>query len=111
MKLKKINCIITLESAHALMPIPFEGQEKAWPQSSQKIFNSLVAKAAEKVIVSPGGYSAYKMQVRNEWMVNQCDTLIAVWDKSPGGTANCVAYAKNINKHIIYIDPRLDSSI
>ena len=31
--------------------------------------------------------------------------LIAVWDGSSGGTANCIKYAKNMNKNIIHIDP------
>jgi uncharacterized phage-like protein YoqJ len=52
-------------------------------------------------------YSAAKMQIRNEYMVNACDKLIAVWDHTPGGTENCVKYAQSINKDIIYIDPRL----
>ena len=89
-----------------LAAIPFEGQEKAWPEASQKTFNLLRKLAAEEVIVSPGGYSASKMQVRNQWMVDNCDVLIAVWDGSSGGTGNCVEYAKSVNKEIYYIDPR-----
>lgn len=89
-----------------LAAIPFEGQEKAWPEASQKIFRLLRKLATEEVIVSPGGYSAHKMQVRNEWMVDHCDKLIAVWDGTPGGTANCVTYAESVGKSIIRINPR-----
>lgn len=88
--------------------VPFIGQEKAWPQPSQKTFNTLIKLAAEVVIVSEGGYAAYKMQVRNEWMVDRCDKLIAIWDGTPGGTGNCVKYAESKNKEIIFISPRLD---
>ena len=88
-----------------LAAIPFEGQEKAWPEESQKIFRLLRKLAAEEVIVSPGGYTANKMQVRNEWMVDHCDKLIAVWDGTEGGTGNCVKYAKSIGKDIYYINP------
>ena len=87
--------------------VPFEGQEKMWPQQSQSIYNKLLSKASERVVVCDGGYSAFKMQVRNEWMCNKADALIAVWDKTNGGTANCVKYAQSIKKEIIYIDPRL----
>lgn len=87
--------------------VPFVGQEKAWPQASQKIFNKLLEKAAEVVIVSEGEYSAYKMQIRNEWMVDRADKIIAIWDGSKGGTGNCVEYAKSKGKEIFYIDPRL----
>lgn len=86
--------------------VPFEGQEKAWPKQSQMTFHLLLRMASEKVIVSPGDYSAAKMQVRNEWMVDHCDKLIAVWDGTSGGTGNCVAYAQKSEKNIIRINPR-----
>lgn len=87
--------------------IPFEGQEKMWPEKSQKAYHQLLKHATEKIIVSPGGYSAYKMQVRNEYMVKECDILLVCFDESSGGTANCINYARSINKEIIIIDPRL----
>jgi|SRR6185369_2948528 len=86
--------------------IPFEGQELAWPEASQKTYRILRKLASEEVIVSPGGYSADKMQVRNIWMVDNCDSLIAVWDGSKGGTGNCVEYAKSVDRKIYQIDPR-----
>lgn len=85
--------------------IPFIGQENAWPEKSQNIYHALLKLAAEQVIVSPGGYSAAKMQIRNEWMVDKCDTLIGVWDGTPGGTGNCMEYAKSVNKSIFRINP------
>lgn len=88
--------------------IPFLGQEKAWPEKSQKTYRALLKKAAEQVIVCEGSYAPAKMQIRNEWMVDHCDTLIAVWDGSSGGTGNCVRYAKSKSDLlIITIDPRL----
>lgn len=85
--------------------IPFEGQEKAWPKSSQDFYTYLLGVAKEVVIVSKGGYAAYKMQVRNEWMVDNCQTLIAVWDGTAGGTGNCVEYAEKIGRQIERINP------
>jgi uncharacterized phage-like protein YoqJ len=85
--------------------IPFHGQESAWPTSSQETYKTLLKEAHEIVIVSEGGYSAHKMQIRNEGMVDHCDKLIAVWDGTPGGTANCVSYAKNKGKEIIRVNP------
>lgn len=86
--------------------VPFINQESKWPTFSQETYNKLIKLASEKVIVSDGEYSANKMQIRNEWMVDRCDQLIAIWDGSSGGTGNCVNYAKSKNKSIIYIDPR-----
>lgn len=89
-----------------LAAIPFEGQEKAWPEASQKTYKLLRKLATEEVIVSLGGYSIDKMQTRNIWMVDHCDKLIAIWDGTKGGTGNCVDYAKSINKDIYRINPR-----
>ena len=50
-------------------------------------------------------YKPYLMQVRNEYMVNLADKVIAVWDGTSGGTGNCVAYAEKKKKEIIRITP------
>lgn len=90
--------------------VPFEGQEKNWPADSQRIYNILLNKASEKVIVCDGGYSAHKMQLRNEFLVDQCDVLLACWNgEKSGGTYNCMNYCtrKFPNKKILIIDPSL----
>lgn len=84
--------------------IPFIGQEHMWPVSSIATYRSILTQAAEVVVVSEGGYSAHKMQLRNEWMVDHCDGLVAVWDGTRGGTANCVVYAERKHKPITRID-------
>ena len=85
--------------------VPFVGQEKAWPIASQTTYQKLIKLAKEVVIVSEGEYAPIKMQIRNQWMVDHCDTLIAVWDGSAGGTGNCVKYAQSVNKNIVRINP------
>jgi len=85
--------------------IPFIGQERNWISSSQKTYYKLLDKAAEKVIVSEGGYSPHKMQIRNCWMVDHSDLVIGCWNGTSGGTKNCLDYAKSKNKKIIIIDP------
>lgn len=74
--------------------VPFEGQDSLWPHSDQVRYAKLLGRAHEVVVVSPGDYSAWKMQVRNVWMVDRCDRLVALFDGvSPGGTRNCVNFA------------------
>lgn len=73
--------------------VPFEGQELAWPLESQYEYRSLIACCASRTVVFPGGYCAYAMQMRNEWMVDRCNRVMAMWDGSAGGTANCIKYA------------------
>lgn len=92
--------------------IPFEGQEKSWPEENQKTYRLLRRLAFKEVIVSEGGYAASKMQLRNQWMVDHCDNVIAVIkpNEISGGTYNCVEYAKSVKRPIYYIDPTLDNS-
>ena len=85
--------------------IPFKGQELKWHKESQELYHQILKAADKIVIVSEGGYSAYKMQVRNQWMVDNCTHLIAVWDGTTGGTGNCVAYTEGIGKPVTYIKP------
>jgi uncharacterized phage-like protein YoqJ len=86
--------------------VPFPGQENAWPRKSQFEYKFLLSKAAKVEIVSNGEYSAWNMQLRNRWMVDNSDALIAVWDGTPGGTANCYKYAaEKVDKIIFRINP------
>ena len=51
-------------------------------------------------------YSATNMQLRNEYMIDNSDVLIAIWTgKRYGGTFNAIQYAIRKNKRIIWIDP------
>lgn len=78
--------------------IPFKGQESAWPNASQQTYHNLLKKAYDQTIVCEGSYSAKKMQIRNEFMTDRCDVLIAIFNGSPGGTGNCINYAKSLHK-------------
>lgn len=50
--------------------VPFEGQENIWPAESKRIYQLLLNKAAEKVIVSEGGYNAINFKfVMNGWLI------------------------------------------
>src|SRR3990167_8058668 len=56
--------------------IPFVGQESMWPPESQSWYQYLLGIAREKVIVCEGSYQAWKMQKRNQYMVDWCDVVI-----------------------------------
>jgi uncharacterized phage-like protein YoqJ len=87
--------------------IPFKGQESRWPQKSQDRFNKILNYSKCKhVVVSDGEYSAYKMQIRNVYIVDNSDVMIAVWNgKEHGGTYNCLQYVKTKGKKLIVVDP------
>jgi len=77
--------------------IPFEGQEGRWNAHSQKIYNLILDRAERVVVVSEGGFSVDKMMLRNKYMVDNAELLVAMWDGSKGGTSNCVTYAQSVN--------------
>lgn len=78
--------------------LPHHGQESRWPELARWRFESLLCQAALVKTVSPGKYASWKMQARNEAMVDQLtdpdDVLVALYDGSRGGTANTVRYAE-----------------
>lgn len=87
--------------------IPFLGQEDKWSDDDKILYKKILSWfRTKKVVVSRGGYEPWKMQKRNEWIVDNCDLLIAVWDGSTGGTKNCVKYAKKKSRNMIVINPK-----
>lgn len=89
--------------------VPFQGQESRWPQASQERYKKLLARAAEVVYVSPPGYATWKFHARNQYMVDNCNLLLAVFDGSVGGTSSTVCYASSRGCPIRLIDPNLYS--
>lgn len=80
--------------------VPFVGQESQWPKESQERYHAILQRATRVEVVCPGPYAAWKLQRRNEWMVDRCDRVCALWDGSAGGTDNCLAYARRSGKPI-----------
>lgn len=97
------------------LAIPYKDQPNKWFGDSVTTHESNILKADKVVYVDSitgyevanceiGRYDYSKLQNRNRYMVGNCDWVIAVWDGTPSGTANCVAYAKELGKRIIIID-------
>ncbi len=84
--------------------IPYSNQEAEWGKSRKEQYRSLLGKAQNIHVASPHYYQSCILQC-DRWMIDNCDLLIVVWDGTKGGTANCVTYAKSIDKPIIYIKP------
>lgn len=78
--------------------VPFKGQESQWPFESKHLYYKLIGRAAWVEYVSPPGFSPEKMQIRNEWIVDNCENLAALHDGSSGGTNNCLKYAKKVKR-------------
>ena len=78
--------------------IPFNGQELKWPDSTRLYYRALMRHAQHIVVCSDGGFTKEVMQKRNVAMVDNCDELVALWNGSSGGTANCLSYAQSIHR-------------
>ncbi len=84
--------------------IPFRGQDSRWRSDSRQVYERLLGEAKGSVLIFDGQPSDAEvpraMQKRNEWMVDNSDRLIALWNGTSGGTANCVRYAERRGKQI-----------
>lgn len=82
--------------------IPFQGQERRWPDESRKKYHRILSHAADLVVVSEGEYAAWKLHRRNEWMVDHASAVLAMWDETSftGGTAACLKYARKKEKSV-----------
>lgn len=85
--------------------IPCKNHSCKWPQKSIELYNKILQKADIVKLVSEQEYRPYLMQVRNRYMVDHSDKVVAVWDGSKSGTANCVEYAEKSQKEIVYVRP------
>ncbi|WP_373262236.1 DUF488 family protein, N3 subclade [Hungatella hathewayi] len=84
--------------------IPCQNHPCKWPNQAQEHYHDLLKNADKITLVSDISYNPYLMQVRNEYMVNISNEIIAVWDGTKGGTGNCVKYAESINRPITVVN-------
>ena len=79
--------------------VPFDGQDSMWPEESRTKFRLLLDKAIEVVVVSPGPYAPSKMHLRDRWIVDNSNSLVAIWNGiEHGGTFGTVRYAQKQQK-------------
>lgn len=83
------------------LALPFPGFWSKWPKRSQDNLEYMVSRADKVVYVCEEGYAPWKMQERNKWMVDNSDSVLALWNGTDGGTANCVRYAEKVGKPIV----------
>ena len=67
-------------------------------------YRELLKSAHGTRVISPSP-SKKAFDLRNRAMVDDCDLLIAIWDGSPGGTANCVEYAERVLRPTLFLKP------
>lgn len=86
--------------------IPCKGQHVKWSNDCIDVYHKILdSNLTQKYYVSEKGYDNKCMNIRNEWMVDECDLLLSFWDGSSGGTSNCVRYARKVNVPTLILDP------
>lgn len=91
---------ITLKCAN-----PCETQAVKWNERDRDIYYDLLAKGDKETLLQQN-YTSDCMQKRNEYMVDNSDYFIAVWNGKPSGTGNTVKYAKKKNKIVLLVNPQ-----
>ena len=83
--------------------IPFESQNIGYSAYWQKKYNFILENADEKIILSEKYYSGC-YQVRNKYMVDNCDFVLTWYDGKAGGTRNTLDYAVKQGRQIFNIN-------
>lgn len=93
--------------------IPHPAQCRSWPGLDIEIWKRIVdyAKQTGEVHHISRSYSPQAMQVRNEWMVDRADHVLALWSGQRGGTENCISYARRKGKPVTNLWPQFIGAV
>lgn len=82
--------------------VPYLGYESSWPAASQDLFHEVLEMAQEVRYIASDGETSEKeaRRLRNRWMVDHSDRVVALWNGKTDGTADCVNYARSKRKPV-----------
>lgn len=100
-----------------IIAIPYKNFPSIW--KSEKAYERyyLMKRKADKIVyvdtlpeyndstVPEGDYSVKKLTLRNRYLVDKTEVLVALTNGSLGGTENCINYALYCKKEIIKLEP------
>ncbi len=81
---------------------PFKGFERNWELSDRIKYNEILKEADFVKFVCPS-YSRSCFQIRNQYMVDRSNRVIAVYNRGLGGTKNTINYAGINNVEVVNI--------
>ena len=106
LELKKKYKNVMLECA-----IPCLNQENKWSIAQQERYRKILHKADIVHYVSKEEYSNTCMNDRNNYMVEQSDVVIAVWNGRPNRTGNTVKIAKILARKLELLTQKIPNNI
>lgn len=100
LRLREVYPHIKLECA-----LPCIDQTEKWHDEQIERYSEILKKADKVYYSSDKEYFRDCMNLRNKYMVDNSDLLLAVWNGKKGGTANTVKYARKKEKEVVIINP------
>lgn len=90
--------------------VPYAGQEHRWSAAAQREYHELLTRAAAPPIVLAPSYRPRSgndlgtFELRNRWMIDYSDVVLACYLGFSGGTQNAVRYATAQQRSILNIN-------
>lgn len=81
------------QNIHLITAVPYKGFESRWDERWQQEYR-FILQASDLVRFICPAFSMESFHKRNEWMVDHCSRVIAVYNGKPGGTRNTIEYSK-----------------
>lgn len=102
------QCIIELKSKYHNITLrsvlPFEEQASTWSEIDRELYFSLLSQCDKEIIIRPH-YERECYEIRDRFMVEKSDIVIAVYDGKLSLTMKTIKFAKQLCKMIICINP------
>jgi uncharacterized phage-like protein YoqJ len=76
-------------------------QPSRWPETARLEYHRILSLAWRVDTIAPGPWRNEALQDRNVAMVESASLLVAMWDGSGGGTANCLRYAERRGRPVV----------
>ncbi len=96
-KLKRVHSDITLQAA-----VPYRGQADGWGETNRRRYEDILSRCDEVTVLSEC-YTPSCMAVRNRFMVDRSNVLVACYDGMSGGTWNTIRYARKKDIEVIQL--------
>lgn len=104
--LTALECLVTLRKKYRFRVeacIPYAGQEEYFSQKEKALYRSLIG-WCDKVTVLCDGYREGCFLIRDRYMVDGADAVLAYCKRETGGTAYTVRYAQKKGLPVRFVD-------
>ena len=87
---------------HLECVIPCIGYESNWPLDSQKRYNQIISACNQRTYLDKH-FKYYCLDKKNQYICKRSDYIIAHYINDNDGVKDAIAYAKSLDKKLIYI--------